>query len=184
MILPNTGNLLIAPPKMSDRRFNQSVILLTHHFNSGSFGVCMNKPTPYTLSDIATELELDSLPHFPLYWGGPVTQSSIWMLHCPDWSTTNTINVNDQWSLTSHQSMFHHIADGDAPRYFRFMHGYCSWAPGQLQAEVEGNPPWTSKSSWLVAEDPGAEWLLECPEENLWEHATDLCSSQAVKNWL
>jgi putative transcriptional regulator len=184
MIKPRTGNLLIAPPKMTDPRFDQSVLLLTHHFNGGSFALCINKPTQFTLEDISVELELERPLYFPLYWGGPVTQSSIWMLHHPDWELENTIRVNENWSLTSNQSMFHHIADGDAPNYFRFMHGFSSWAPGQLEAELKGNPPWTPKSSWLVAEDPGAEWLFECPEENMWEHATELCSSQAVDNWL
>jgi len=185
MIKPQTGNLLISPPSMTDDRFDQSVLLLTHHKNEhGSFALCVNKPTQFTISEIADELELNGLPHYPLYWGGPVTQSSIWMLHSPEWSGTNTKNINENWSLTSHDSMFYHIADGDAPKYFRFMHGFCSWAPEQLESELKGNPPWTPKSSWLVAEDPGAEWLLECPEETMWEHATELCSSQAVDSWL
>jgi putative transcriptional regulator len=184
MIELEPGNFLIAPPNMTDSRFQKSVMLLTHHTEVGSFALCMNKPTSYTLSDIAKELGLENLPHFPLFWGGPVTQSSIWMVHSPEWNSEGTISINDSWSVTSNHSMFYHIADGDAPRYFRFVHGFASWAPGQLEAELRGNPPWTSKSSWLVTQDPGHEWILECPEENLWEHATELCSSQAVKNWL
>jgi len=184
MVLPNPGQLLIAPPRMTDPRFNQSVLLLTHHFDGGSFACCINKPTSFTLEDISRELNLDTTLHFPLYWGGPVQLNSIWMLHSPEWRIENTIPINDNWALTSHQAMFWHIADGDTPNYFRFLHGFCSWGPGQLEGELRGTPPWTPQSSWLVTEDPGPDWVLDKPEYELWETATEMCTSQAVDSWL
>lgn len=184
MQTPEVGNILIAPPGMVDERFNHTVLLLTHNVAGGSFALCLNKLTPYTISDISKELKLDRELKFPLYWGGPVQQSSIWMLHSSDWHSKDTNVINDEWSVTSSEEMFYHIADGDTPNYFRFVHGFCSWGPGQLKSEIAGNPPWTPKSSWLVAENPGVEWLLECPENDLWQHATDLATHQAVDSWL
>jgi len=184
MIRLNVGDLLIAPPHMTDARFSKSVLLLTHHTEGGSFAVCLNRLTNYTILDISKELELDKELNFPLFWGGPVQQSSIWMLHSPDWANQHTMEINSDWCLTSDQGMFHSIADGDTPHYFRFLHGFCSWAPRQLEKEIEGKPPWSSNSSWLVANNPGIGSMFECPEENLWEYTTDVCQMQAVDSWI
>lgn len=62
--------------------------------------------------------------------------------------------------------------------------GYCSWAAGQLEAELNGHGPWQKQNSWLVAHNLGPEWLLEQPVDDLWTGATTLCSHQAVDSWL
>lgn len=182
----DSSDLLIAPPKMPDLRFRKSVLMLTHEHEQGMTGLCLNKPTPHTLQDIAREIGLDLDPHmnFPLYWGGPVSHTTVWMLHSSEWSIDETLELNSQWSMTSNIKMFAHISDGDIPRHMRLMFGYCSWAPGQLEAELLGSPPWHHSSSWLVAKNPGPEWLFETDPDDLWIQATDLAGHQAVNSWL
>lgn len=186
MIHLATSDLLISPPNIQDSRFKESVIMLTHHTRGGSFGLCVNKLSHYRVSDLtemsemAFDLELD----FPLFWGGPVNPGTIWMLHSSEWEHSNTIPIDRQWSMTSHESMFHHIADGDTPEYFRFMYGYCGWSKNQLMGELEGNHPWHHSHSWLTARNPGPDWLLEWDYDILWEQCTELSGQQAVSSWL
>lgn len=186
MITIESTDLLIAPPTIPDPRFRKTVLMMTHQHEGGSFALCLNRPSKYVCTDIIKELDaVDNLElNIPLYWGGPVSPSTIWMLHSSEWQMSErTITVTDQWSMTSNEGMFQHLADGDVPRQFRLVFGFCSWAPNQLEAELRGLPPWNPKHSWLVAKNPGAEWLFEQPVENLWENATTLCSHQAVDSW-
>ena len=181
---PTASDLLIAPPTIPDRRFNKSVIMLTHSLHGSTFGICVNRPTTHTLQDVLLETGIEANINFPIYWGGPMNPGTVWMLHSSEWSIQPTININEAWSMTSNIAMFHHLADGDYPQHFRIMFGFCSWARDQLRAELKGMPPWTHNHSWLVAENPGPEWLFEQPVDDLWREATELCSHQAIDSWL
>lgn len=184
MITPTSSDLLIAPPNIPDPRFRKSVLMLTHDHRSGSFALCINKPSKFTLDQVLAELDLDYNLNFPLYWGGPVNAGTVWMLHSTDWECEHTVAVTTDWAMTSHISMFSHLADGDYPEHFRIFMGYCSWSPGQLANELAGSPPWSHNNSWLVANNLGPEWLFEQPVELLWENATTLSAHQAVDSWI
>ena len=182
--MPTSPDLLIAPPTITDKRFTQAVIMLSHSYSGYDFGICVNKLTRYSLQDIIDELGIDTNLNFPLYWGGPVSPGTVWMLHSSEWSTEHTEEINEDWSMTSNIDMFHHLAIHDFPRQFRLMFGYCSWARGQLESEVKGTAPWNPKQSWLVAQNPGPEWLFEHPVDELWDATTELSGQQAVATWL
>ena len=180
------GSLLIAPPAMTDGRFAKSVLLLTHNNQHGAFAICLNKPSRHTAESIREELNIDTDTNLPfqLYWGGPVNHGSIWLVHDNSWKIENTMHVNDEWRITSDESMFHHMADGDLPRTFRLAFGYASWAPGQLDMELSGQPPFSKRSSWVFTEKVNPEWLFETPVDELWDRATKLASTQAIDSWL
>ena len=174
------GSLLIAPPSMPDPRFQDRVLLLVQHETTGSVAFTLNKPTDYVINDILDEIGVDGNLPFPLYWGGPVKSSAVWMLHDSDWTLERSVEVNQDWSMTSSHEMFHHLCDGDTPQYFRFLHGISTWGPGQLEGEIRGEHPWSPSSSWLIAPNPGSDWVLECPEEHLWEQAMEVAKDQFV----
>jgi len=179
-------DLLIAPPNIPDPRFRDSVLMLTHYSETGAHGLCVNKPSGYTLDEILSDSDfnIESVPRIPIYWGGPVSQNSIWMLHSSDWVSDKSVMITTSWAMTSSESMFHHLADGDSPRYFRLLMGYASWAPDQLENELSGVEPWKKEHSWLTANNLGPEWLFEQPVEQLWGSVVTLSCHQAVDSWL
>ncbi len=180
-------DLLIAPPGIPDERFAKTVLMLTHHHDQGSSALCVNREINYTLQDLIARMDqpLDCELNFPLYWGGPVSPSTIWMLHSAEWSLDDhTVNIDQDWSMTSNLRMFELIAQQDFPRYFRIMCGYCAWGQDQLTRELEGQAPWKREHSWLVARNLGPEWLFEQPVEDLWSNATTVSAHQAVDSWL
>lgn len=186
MITVNPTDLLIAPPTIPDPRFRNTVLMLTHDHDAGSFALCVNRPTEHTLKELLIETGMDhecSLD-FPLYWGGPVSPNTIWMLHSSEWSTEGTVGLTDEWSMSSNIKMFRRLSDGDCPKHFRVVFGYCSWAPRQLECELEGMGPWRKEHSWLVAQNLGPEWLFEQPVDDLWSSVVTLSSHQAVDSWL
>ena len=180
----NCGDLLVAPPTIIDSRFEKTVLLLTHNIEAGSLALCLNKQSEYKVNDILKEVNLQLEKNLPLFWGGPVSQNTVWMLHSKEWAIETTIDIDENWSLTSHVSMFHHLADGDEPAKFRIFFGQASWGPGQLRGELEGDPPWNKNHSWLTVKKPDVDWLLDTNPKNLWIESTQICGEQAVDKWL
>lgn len=171
---------------MPDPRFRNSVLMITHANETGAFALCVNRPLNFTLNEILQDsnIRVENMPAFPVYWGGPVSSRSLWMIHSSEWRCDSTVDVNEHWAMTSSEEMFHCMADGDCPRQFRIIMGYCGWSPGQLEAELSGQGPWKPQHSWLVAHNLGPDWLFDQDPEDLWASATTLCSHQAVDSWL
>lgn len=179
-------DLLIAPPNMPDPRFRDSVIMITFVSDKGAHGLCVNKNSGFTLDQILdnSDIQLDQIPNMPVYWGGPVNQNSIWMLHSTDWVSDKTTAISSTWAMTSSSEMFYRINQGDYPQHFRLLIGYASWAPGQLDHELLGLGPWKREHSWLTAHNLGPEWLFEQDVETLWANVVTLSCHQAVDSWL
>lgn len=179
------GDLLIAPPGMPDHRFNKTVMLVTSHQNT-SMAFCLNRRTKFNLSNVLSEINLDiDLEHdTQLYWGGPVFTNTVWLLHDNDWQHEMSVEIDQNWSMCSHQSMFNEIALGNVPNNYRIFFGCASWGPGQLESEINGDPPWSKNHSWLILEKPDPLWLLKCDLEDLWIQSCDSCSRKAVNQWI
>ena len=186
MITVSATDLLIAPPNLPDPKFRNTVLMVTHDTDNGSFALCVNKPTDYVLPDVLldSDVEVFNMPNLPIYWGGPVSPRSLWMMHSAEWQTKGTVLIDDTWAMTSSEEMFHNLADGDCPQHFRIVMGYCAWAEGQLKQELNGISPWRREHAWLVAQNLGPEWLFDQNPDDLWAAATTLCSHQAVDSWL
>lgn len=181
--MPRPGDLLIAPANMVDPRFRNTVLFLTHHHDEGSFALCINRPTGHTVQEILEGHSIEGEFDWPLYWGGPVNPGTVWMLHDTGWRNPHTIKINDDWSMTSHVSMFNQIRE-DLPKRFRIFFGYASWAPEQLAKEFLGVSPWRRDHSWLTATNPDPDWLMDLDETELWSNSVELSAHQAVEQWL
>jgi putative transcriptional regulator len=186
MIKIKPTDLLIAPPNMPDSRFKETVLMILSDNESGTIALCLNKPMDLEtgdLDEIADPNNISAMSH-PIYWGGPVGRESIWMLHDDAWCSDNTMEVGPGVRVSSDREMLEALSEGDCPQTFRVMAGFASWAPGQLAAELEGEGPWDKNHAWLVAPTYDLETLLECPVEELWAYATELCAQNAVDSWL
>lgn len=170
---------------MVDPRFEKTVLLLTHDNDEGSFALCINKTTGHLVKDVLDDsMEIDFDLDIPLYWGGPVNNQTLWILHDPVWRMPKTIQINQDWSMTSHISMLTELSSGNLPDRFRIMVGFSCWGPDQLEGEIQGHHPWRKEHSWLIARQPDPDWLFDQDESQLWARSIELSSSQAVNEWL
>lgn len=174
------GDLLIAPPQAEMGPFAESVMLVGVNNEEGTQAWVMNRATGHKVSEILKDYNIRLINDPDLYWGGPVSPHTVWMLHSPEWQLGNTRSINEHWAVTSNEAMFHHLADGDAPRYFKIMMGYAGWTRGQLNEELRGEPPRKQSQSWLILRDPDTEWLAEQSEEELWRDAVAQSVQQSV----
>jgi putative transcriptional regulator len=179
-------DLLIAPPNIQDPRFQETVLMVISHNDTGTVALCLNGAADISTEDLAELGQLDNtmaMDH-PIHWGGPVARESIWMLHTTEWTSSNTLEISDDVAVSSDLEMLEAVRQGETPYCFRIVNGFASWAPGQLEAELEGYGPHDKRHAWLVAPSGDLETLLDCPIEDLWTLATSLCAQSAVDSWL
>lgn len=174
------GDLLIAPPLAQAGQFNESVILVGLKDEHGTQGWVINRPTGHRVSEILKDYDIQLSNDPELYWGGPVSHHTVWLLHSTEWRLPNTRQINDHWSVTSNERMFHYLAEGDAPRYFKVVMGYSGWNAGQLEEELRGEPPRKHSNSWLVLRNPDSEWISDRDDDELWREAVSLSVQQSV----
>lgn len=146
-----TGKLLIAPPKVKQGFWYKSVIFITEDHINGSMGLLLNKRSSVSVAEFTEQIgERMNIPGY-IYVGGPVNIKALTMLHSSEWSCTNTMQINETFSISSSDDLLPRLSEGDAPKHFRLFLGLCGWAPTQLQDEYEGAPPRDRNMSWLIA---------------------------------
>ena len=158
-IKAKSGRLLIAEPFMQDPYFKRSVILLTEHSDSGSFGLIINKPIPMYLNEA-----IENAPSFDskLGLGGPVQKETLHYLHKLGNRIPNSIEVMDgvfwggDFEVIKSLILSGELQPGD----IRLFVGYAGWAEGQLNSEMESK-------SWIVSRAE-KETLFTSESKNLW----------------
>lgn len=175
------NKILIAHPNCPKESmfYNTVIYLYQDKPNQGSLGFILNKPSKYTVEDICKDKNLQFRSPFcpPIYHGGPVNQQSLLLLHSNEWSSKNTVQISERLCITSDNFMLEKLSDNDQPAYWKMVGGLCGWAPGQLKAELLGQPPFDITQSWLVA-DANEDIMFNETGKTAWKNAFDCCSTQ------
>jgi len=140
------GHILIAMPHLTDPYFGRSLVLICEHDEQGAMGLIFNKSfEDEAIKAIFPTLIIDddaiSEVISPMYFGGPVSMEQGFLIHSPDFLTDETLQVSEEFSLTSNAVIIDAIQAGDGPAKFRMMLGYAGWGAGQLESEIE-NGDW------------------------------------------
>jgi len=137
-----TGQLLVAPPGMSDSRFKQSVIYMASHDEKGAFGLIINKilgeePFEKLMSKDAPPIDTEGRT-IRIHFGGPVEFGQGFVLHTRDYVSEHTVVVNDTFAMTpgENSALLLALAKGKGPRESILALGYAGWSPGQLESEM------------------------------------------------
>jgi putative transcriptional regulator len=167
------GKILVAPPRMRDWRFSKSVIYLWKHDVSGAAGVIVNKAlTSPNFEAVCREGRIELMPgiHPKIYYGGPVMSNMVGVLHTLDFEVKSTNPVRNELGFTLDRQAIEAIALGHPPANYFVMMGMASWEPGQLEQEIQAEPPRRETESWLVM-DYDLELVFKSPAKDLWEIA-------------
>lgn len=165
-----TGKLLLAMPRMGDRRFDNAVIFICAHDENGAMGIVINESIPdMEFKDLISQLKLESDINIdpdnidlPVMCGGPVEKGRGFLLHSSDFSRADTMRVNKTYGVTGTVDALKQLAAGKGPDDVIFALGYAGWDAGQLEAELQDN-------AWLVVDsdydlifsnDPEEKWNL------------------------
>ena len=175
------GKLLVAPPNMPDWRFAKSVVYMWRHDVAGAAGVIVNKICKHPdFKHVCSEggIPLDPVYNQSVYYGGPVLTNIIGVLHTKDIQLgSSQSRKQDQLAYTLDRKMLDMIAQGGGPTRKLITLGMANWEAGQLEAELDPQPPRPKAMSWLVL--PYEEDLVfNVKHDELWE----MCVNKAVAN--
>ena len=143
---------LIATNKMKDNRFEKTVIVMLENDEDGAWGLVVNKPIgsiPLALlvdPSLSTSKEREELfkVNIPIFWGGPVEEKKIFILHSNEYQNENTKNFGTI-SVTADSNILFDIAKQKGPKKSLIILGYSGWGEGQLEGEME-------RDHWVLSE--------------------------------
>jgi len=168
------GQLLVAMPLMTDKRFARSVIYMCAHSDKGAMGLIINQKAPHiSFRELLGQLnistrdpdKLDSdLIDVSVHVGGPVETGRGFVLHSSDYyAADSTLAIDDTVSLTATVDILKAIAAGRGPGRAILALGYAGWRAGKLESEITAN-------GWLhCPADP--ELLFDCALDQKYERA-------------
>jgi putative transcriptional regulator len=175
------GKLLVAPPGMPDWRFQKTVIYMWRHDVAGAAGVIINKKCQHPdFKHVCSEGNVHRNPDVnpPVFYGGPVLTNILGVLHSKDWQIGSSNTDNQQpLAFTLDKKILDTIAKGGGPEKQIITLGMCNWEQGQLESELDPQPPRPKTMSWLVL--PYDEEIVFGPKrEDHWE----TCVNKAVSD--
>jgi putative transcriptional regulator len=144
------GQLLIAMPIMTDKRFARSVIYMCAHSSEGAMGLIINQRAahisfPELLKQLGiksgngTDIEIDPA-ELAVHVGGPVETGRGFVLHSSDYhAADSTLTIDEGVSLTATIDILKAIAGGTGPDRAILALGYAGWRAGQLESEIAAN---------------------------------------------
>ena len=143
---------LVATKKMTDPRFKNTVIIMLENDEKGAWGIVINKPLTsiplgsliYKSRDATNKQKELYNVKIPVYWGGPVNESKILILHSQEYKNETTINFKNI-SISSDYNILFEIADNKGPKNKLVILGVSSWGDGQLEGEME-------RDGWILSE--------------------------------
>ena len=159
---------LIATEKIRDSRFEKTVILMLEHDKKGALGIVINKPLgKITLGSFISKIDDPSINkkklydiEIPIFWGGPVDENKILILHSNDYKNETTKKYNNL-STSSDLTTLVKIAEKKGPKKSLVILGLSAWNIGQLDGEIELERWTLSESSMdLIFEiEDNTKWL-------------------------
>ena len=143
---------LVATKKMADQRFKNTVIIMLENDEKGAWGIVINKPLAsiplgsliYKSRDSTNKQKELYNVKIPLYWGGPVNENKILVLHSKEYKNETTTNYKNI-SISSDYKILFDIADNKGPKKNLVIVGISSWGEGQLESEME-------REGWSLSE--------------------------------
>lgn len=161
------GQFLMAMPSLMDPNFHQTVVCLSEHTHEGAVGIVVNREHPTLRAEtIFKELGMmhsDAAGGAPIYLGGPVHLSEVFILHSPPFDATMSLAISDRLAMSTTRDVLERIARDKGPQRFIISLGCAGWGPGQLEAEIQQN-------AWLTS-DIDEDILFDIPVGSRWERA-------------
>jgi putative transcriptional regulator len=145
------GQLLVAMPLMTDRRFARSVIYMCAHSDDGAMGLIINHRADHiSFPDLLERLGIaprnaedgisNDILERQVHVGGPVETGRGFVLHSADYYVTeSTLPIDQEVSLTASIDILKAIASGEGPDRSILALGYAGWSAGQLESEIQAN---------------------------------------------
>lgn len=156
-----TSILVVAQDVVSDPNFAGSIVVVMNNLGPAPIGIIINRPMPVSVSHFFPTLKRLAHVHDKVYYGGPVEFGTVWYLFRAKSAPAHAIRVCDGvYVSASHRLLLKLLARRKPMEGLRVFLGHAGWAPGQLQAEIEGGAwsPRRADAASIFAPRPLRPW--------------------------
>ena len=136
-----TSILIVAQNVVSDPNFGGAIVVVMNNLGPAPVGIIVNRPMPLPVSRLFPKLKQLAQVHDKVYFGGPVEFGTVWYLLRAKTTPASPIafRVCDGVYVSSDQKLLLKLLGRPKPMEgLRIFIGHAGWAPGQLQAEIQG----------------------------------------------
>ncbi len=174
-------NILLSSQTVNASNFNiwhNAVVMLASE-PGHTVGFIMNQPVMnIDHTQISKIYGIDSqLPRQSIYCGGPVSMEKITIMHSLDYKIPGTNQINQHCAITFNEQIAKDILANNGPEQYKIMVGYCVWADGQLDAEIE-------RKMWLEDEYDPIVWAKYKRKSKMWRKIIEKNASKASNQFL
>ena len=163
--------LLVASKQMNDPRFRKTVLVVTSHGNTGPIGVIVNRPQDIKLDKIFPDYP--KAKDYSLFYGGPAYPGQISYLVRGGEAMEGALTISSDTYLAYDTQTLEELLNGKRRhKDLRVMHGFASWAPGQLEFEIR-------RGGWYVLPLDEAV-IFDRPPAQMWQELYNRVNSIAL----
>lgn len=130
--------LLVARPGMLDANFDRTVVLAVRTDDTGPVGVILNRPMKVTLNTLFPGRKEFADRKDPVFLGGPVEPDALLLAFRSATKPAKGLFVTDDIYISGFSEVLAEVAGHrERAAQQRFFTGFASWAPGQLESEIQ-----------------------------------------------
>lgn len=163
------GKLLVSLPNIKQGVFSKSIVFIHSCDEDGAVGFVLNKKYPTTKAKFICD-QLGIPDYKKIFFGGPVSTHTGFVLHSDDYSNEETVRLTDSVYFTPGKQIISDLRSGTEPEQYMIVLGHSSWAPGQLEAEMTGAEPY-DKPHWVAADIDIDYFYGKLDAINAWDKA-------------
>jgi putative transcriptional regulator len=158
---PLTAIFLVAKPDLPDDDFANSVVLVMNTLGPAPVGIVVNRPTRFTVAELFPDVSRLARLHDKVYFGGPVEFGAIWFLVRAPTPPEHAMQAVDGVYLSADRDLLMKLLGRPKPMDgLRIFIGHASWAPGQLESEID-------RGAWTL-ERANADAIFDGKSDHLW----------------
>jgi len=165
---------LVAARDLNDPNFRETVVLVTHPREGGPWGVIINRPLDYPLSEVFTDHESMKGRKDVLFFGGPVARDGlVFLVRSPTPPPRAVQLLRDVYFTGDADWIDGQLKRPEPTRGLRVYAGYSGWAPGQLQREI-------ARGGWHV-QPADAETVFEKDPARIWPELIERATTKRTR---
>lgn len=174
---PQSGDLLVVEPFLTEAHFRRSVILIVDHNDTeGTVGLVLNRRSNISLNSVLRNASCPT--HIPLHVGGPVEHGRLLYIHTLGHLFRDSVALENGLFIGGNfTDVLQYINSEEYDeRCIKFFAGYSGWSAGQLKREIE-------EKTWAVTNLDNTEAAMTAQDNTYWQEIVKTLGSE-FRAWL